>query len=218
MGTGSADIETWAQGNDISFQTAMRSDPSFIELYLQGVRRRRRTKYDTYVATQLLAAAGAATLPTTLTFVNCVKALYAKLNPATTPPGPLFLAMSYDLFGRLIGVTGLNGPAFWNVSMSTSATDPRACPAGLNMFVDPNLAGRRRCCSARSPRPPPTAARRRPPTSVSSTCRCSATTSGSTSSPPWRSRTRQRSPSSPDIVPVGDDAPAAAASSSSKSK
>ena len=100
MGNGSTNVETWAQGNDISFQTAMRSDPSFVELYLQGCAIDAGRKYDTHVATTILAGATAATLPTTVTFVNCVMALYAALNPATTPPGPLFLAMSWDCPGR----------------------------------------------------------------------------------------------------------------------
>jgi hypothetical protein len=139
MGNGTTNVETWAQGNDISFQTAMRSDPSFVELYLQGCSIDAGRKYDTHVATALLAGATAATLPTTVTFVNCVMALYAALNPATTPPGPLFLAMSWDVQVAVIGVTGLNGPAFWNMSMTLGDAMPASAGGGLDMFVDPNL-------------------------------------------------------------------------------
>ena len=139
MGNGTTSVETWAQGNDISFQTAMRSDPSFVELYLQGCAIDAGRKYDTHVATAILAGATAATLPTTVTFVNCVMALYAALNPATTPPGPLFLAMSWDVQVAMIGVTGLNGPAFWNMSMTLGDAMPDSAGGGLDMFVDPNL-------------------------------------------------------------------------------
>ena len=138
MGLGTSNIDTWAQGNDISFQTAMRSDPSFIEMYLQGCAIDAGRKYDTHVATALLAGATAATLPGTPTFVNCVAALYAALNPLTTPPGPLFLAMSYDVQIAMIGVTGLQGPAFWGMSMQIGDMMPDAS-SGLDMFVDPNL-------------------------------------------------------------------------------
>src|SRR4029077_5796024 len=58
---------------------------------------------------------------------------------ATTPPGPLFLAMSWDVQVAVIGVTGLNGPAFWNMSMTLGDAMPDSSGGGLDMFVDPNL-------------------------------------------------------------------------------
>lgn len=138
MGTAHADIETWAQGNDISFQLAMRSDPSFIEQYLAACAIDAGRKYDTHVATAILAGATAATLPTTVTFVNCVAALYAALNPLTTPPGPMFVAMSYDVYVGAIGVTGLNGPAFWGMNLNLGEMTP-GVTSTPDFVVDANL-------------------------------------------------------------------------------
>ena len=134
MDTGFADVKTWAQGNDISFQTANRSDPSFIELYLQECGKNAAKVYDQYVGNQLLAAATAATAGTD--FVSNVAALYAALDPTTTPAGSLFLAVSYDVHTSLIGVTGDVGPAYWDLSIGLGSMIP-----GVNggIVVDPWL-------------------------------------------------------------------------------
>ena len=138
MGEGFADIKTWAQGNDISFQTAQRSNPSFIEMYLQGCAADAAKKYDTYVGTELLAAANAATMPAVPTFTANVQALFAALDPATTPAGALFLACSHDVYVHLIGVTGDVGPAYWDLSLNISSMSPETS-SGLDTFIDPYL-------------------------------------------------------------------------------
>jgi len=134
MGTGFADVKTWAQGNDISFQTAQRSDPSFIELYLQECGKNAAKVYDQYVGTQLLAAATAATPGAD--FVSNVAALYGALDPTTTPAGSLFLAVSYDIHTSLIGVTGDVGPAYWDLSIGLGSMIP-GVDGGI--IVDPWL-------------------------------------------------------------------------------
>lgn len=131
------DIDTWAQGHDVSFQVAQRSDPSFIDAYLRAAAVDAARKYDTDVITKLLAVANAGTPGTS--FVTNVKALFAALNPALTPAGPMFLAVSYDIMLDLIDVTGLNGPAFWDASMSLGSMIPDASAGGLTMFTDWNM-------------------------------------------------------------------------------
>lgn len=133
----SVDIETWAQGNDISFQAAQRSDPSFIDAYLRACAIDAADKYDAHVATALLAVATAGTPGTD--FVSNVQALFAALNPTSTPAGPLFLAVSNDILVDMVGVTGLNGPAFWNASIDLGSSPADGSAGGLLMFRDKNL-------------------------------------------------------------------------------
>jgi hypothetical protein len=131
------DILTWAQGNDISFQTMDRSDPSFIDAYIRAAAIDAGIKYDTYVANRLLAVAAAGTPGTS--FVDNVQALFAALDWDATPPGPMFLAMSGDIAVSMIGVTGLDGPAFWDAGINLGTFDPSTSAGGLNIFTDRNL-------------------------------------------------------------------------------
>jgi hypothetical protein len=131
------DIDTWAQGNDISFQLLNRSDPSFIDAYLRAAAIDAGRKYDTAVATALLGVAAPATA--TGTFVGDVQALFAALTPGSVPPGPMFLAVAYDVAVGMIGVTGTDGPAFWSASINLGDFDPSGTSGGLTMFTDWNL-------------------------------------------------------------------------------
>jgi hypothetical protein len=72
-------------------------------------------------------------------FVSNVAALYAALNPASVPAGPMFLAVSYDIMVDLITPTGLEGPAFWNASVDLGSYMPSSSAGGLTMFADWNM-------------------------------------------------------------------------------
>jgi hypothetical protein len=138
IGVKGNDIATWAQGNDISFQTAQRSDPSFIDAYLRAAAIDAGTKYDIDVNTKLLAVATAAVAGTT--FLENVKALFAALAPPKKVPlGPLFLALSYDVWLDTIDVTGLDGPAYWDLSINFGSFLPDQTTDSLLTYVSPNL-------------------------------------------------------------------------------
>jgi hypothetical protein len=138
MAMRSAPVKTIAGGNDISLQAVERSSPSFLEAYLRAMAVDWSRKAEADAITALLATATAATPGAD--FLANVKALMAALNPATTPPGPLFLAMAYNIFTSLIDVKGLNGPAYWDLGINFGDMVPDAGPAGgLNAFVDWNL-------------------------------------------------------------------------------
>jgi HK97 family phage prohead protease len=147
-----ATVLTWAGGNDISVQLAQRSNPSFMEAYLAAAAESYGRQTNGYVGTQLLAAATVVTAPVSPNnhFINFVQALFTGLDPTATPSGPLFLAVSWDIACTLIGVTELNGPAFWDLSidlggfipdMSSGPESDTGVPAGgLVLFVDRQLA------------------------------------------------------------------------------
>jgi hypothetical protein len=64
------------------------------------------------------------------------------LKRAPSPPGGLFLAMSYDQGVGLIGVPRDEGPAFWDGNVSFGSFTPTVNVGGLSAFVDPNLPAR----------------------------------------------------------------------------
>lgn len=132
-----APVVTWAGANDISLQAVERSSPSFLDAYLRAMAVDYAKKTDTYACTALLAAA-AVVAPAT-SFVTNVAALIGALDPATTPPGPLVLGLSWDIAASLIGVTQQNGPAFWSGSISFGGQLPEVNAGGLAIFTDPNL-------------------------------------------------------------------------------
>jgi len=146
----SVNVQTWAGGNDISVQLAQRSNPSFMEAYLAGAAESYARQTNGYVGTTLLAAATVVTAPVSPNnhFINFVQSLFGGLDPTLTPSGPLFLAVSWDIAVTLIGVTELNGPAFWDLAIDlggfipdmTSGDDPPGSPTGgLTLFVDRQL-------------------------------------------------------------------------------
>jgi hypothetical protein len=132
-------VVTWAGGNDVALQTAERSDPSFIEAYLNAASIDCARKADTYVATALTAAATDAGAPVADDFPASVAKLFGSLNPNSTPGGPLFLAVAYDVALTMIPIKGLDGPALWSARIDLSGMIPEATAGGLRMFVDWNL-------------------------------------------------------------------------------
>jgi hypothetical protein len=73
-------------------------------------------------------------------FLDNVGALIGALDPATTPAGQLFVAMSSDVALPLISTTTLNGPAYWSGSINFgNMTSTVTNDAGLLIFIDWNL-------------------------------------------------------------------------------
>ena len=92
IGVSGTDVLTWAGGNDISLQAVQRSNPSFVEAWLRAAAEQFARKTEQYVVTTLLNAAGVVAPPAT--FLDSIEALFAAMDPATTPAGSVFLAMS----------------------------------------------------------------------------------------------------------------------------
>lgn len=134
----SAPVITIAGGNDISLQAVERSSPSFLEAYLRAAAVDWGRKAEAYVLS-IMTPLATVVAPGTGSFIDRVQLLLSNLNPATTPAGPLFLAMSYDVAMPLISVTSLNGPAFWNGAINFGSMLPNVTGDGLVMFIDWNL-------------------------------------------------------------------------------
>jgi hypothetical protein len=137
LGMGSAPVITIAGGNDISLQAVERSSPSFLAAYLRAAAVDWSRRAETYAINRILT--GATAVPPGADFLANVQALMGALSPETTPPGPLFLAMAYNVALPLIGVTTMDGPAWWDGSLNFGDAIPNATGGGLNMFVDWNL-------------------------------------------------------------------------------
>jgi len=135
----SCSVATWAGGNDISQQTLDLGSPSFVEDYIRAAAMDYAKKTDTYAVTTLLAAATAVTTLAGDSFIQVMAKLIGALSPATTPPGGLFMAMSYDVGVGLISVTQANAPAFWDGTVNFGSFTPSVTAGGLTAFVDPNL-------------------------------------------------------------------------------
>lgn len=135
-------VQTWATGNDLSQQLLDFGSPSFVEDYIRAAGVDYADTINTYAATALLAAA--TNVPTVVgdTFVAVVGKLVSALNPALVPAGGLFLAVSWDVWAGLIGVTQNNGPAFWSGSVSFGSMLPTAELGGLSVFYSPGLPAR----------------------------------------------------------------------------
>jgi len=138
FGTGSADVITWAGGNDISIQLAQRSNPSFMEEYFRACAEVMARKQNAYVSGLLLADA----VPVTAgaDFTATLQALLGALDPTALPDGGLFLALAWDQWVDLVGVKDKDKPAFWSGSVSFGSADPSVSASGLNVFVDRSLA------------------------------------------------------------------------------
>jgi hypothetical protein len=133
----SAPVVTIAGGNDISLQAVERSSPSFLAAYLRAAAVDWSRRASTYAITRLLAAATAATPGAN--FLANVQAMLTALSPETTPPGPLWLGMAYNVGVSLVSVTEQEGPAFWEGSLNFGDMTPDVDGGGLNMFIDWNL-------------------------------------------------------------------------------
>lgn len=138
----STPVLTWATGNDIALQAVQRSSPSFMDAYLRAASASYGRKTNAYVITQLLAGAVVVPPAATPTFMGSIGALLAGLNPNVTPPGQLFVGMSFDVGAVMFGVTADKGPAFWSGSLSMSGgggPDADMSGAGLHLYVDWDL-------------------------------------------------------------------------------
>lgn len=132
-------VETFAQGNDLSLQAVQRSSPSAMDAYLRAAAVDASKKWDIYLANKLIAAAGTGATAGT-TFLETVAALMGELDPASTPPGRLWLAMSYAEALPLITVKSADGPAYFNMNLSLGEFLPDSPDvAGIDAFVDPYL-------------------------------------------------------------------------------
>jgi hypothetical protein len=131
-------VKTIAGGNDISIQAVERSSGSFMAAYLEAASADWARKAEAEVITAIMAVATPATPGAS--FVANVQAMFAALNPATTPAGGLFLALAYNVAVPLIGITGLNGPAFWDATFDFGQMVPTLDSSNMPfMFVDWNL-------------------------------------------------------------------------------
>lgn len=138
----STPVQTWATGNDISLQAVQRSSPTFMDAYLRAASGQYGRKTNRYVIDQLLATAVVVPPGTTPTFMGSMGALIAALDPNLTPPGQLFVGMSFDVGAAMFGVTTNNGPAFWSGSLNLgggASQDASMSGAGLNLYVDWDL-------------------------------------------------------------------------------
>lgn len=133
----SAPVQTIAGGNDISLQAAERSSPSFLEAYFRAA----AVDWARKAEAQVIAALNVGAVVTTpgASFLANVQALLTNLDPALTPAGPLFIAMSYDVALPLIGITTANGPAFWEGRIDFGSSLPTVDGGGMSMFIDWNL-------------------------------------------------------------------------------
>lgn len=132
-------VQTWATGNDISQQTLDFGPPSFVEEYVRAAAVDYANTIGAYAATALLAAATAVPTVAGDGFVDVVAKMFAALNPANVPAGRLFLAVSWDVAASLIGVTTMDGPAFWAANIDLGSFIPNTSAGGLIVVVDPNL-------------------------------------------------------------------------------
>jgi phage head maturation protease len=132
-------VSTWATGNDISVQAQDFGSPSLVEDWLRAAAVDYAETIQTYTATGLLAAATPVATLAGDTFIQIVGKLVGAMNPASVPPGGLFLAVSYDVWAGLISVTQANGPAFWSGSVSIGTIADSSVMGGLSVFYSPDL-------------------------------------------------------------------------------
>jgi hypothetical protein len=130
-------IETWAQGNDLSLQAVQRSNPSAMDAYLRAAGIDAAKKWDINVQNKLMA--GGNSVAEGANFLETLKNLLGGLNPANVPPGRVWVATQYAEMLDMITVTGLDGPAYFNVSLSLGDFLPSESVDGLDVFVDPYL-------------------------------------------------------------------------------
>jgi hypothetical protein len=137
MALKSAPIITIAGANDLSLQSVERSSPSFLEAYLRAAAVDWGRKAEAYLLSIITPLA--AVVPPGSTYIENVKLLLQALNPATTPAGPLFLALSYDIAISTVDVVATEGPAFWSGNINFGSMTPDVASDGLNVVVDWNL-------------------------------------------------------------------------------
>jgi hypothetical protein len=65
--------------------------------------------------------------------------LMAGLDPTKVPAGGLFLAVSWDVWVGMMGVTVNDGPAFWSGDIAFGSMLPTANAGGLSIIVSTAL-------------------------------------------------------------------------------
>jgi len=130
-------IETWAGGNDLSLQAVQRSSPSAMDAYLRAAGVDAAKKWDIECQNKLMA--GGNSVAEGATFLDTLKNLLGGLNPANVPPGRLWIATQYAEVLDMVTVTGLNGPAFFDINLSLGEFMPSETVGGIDVFVDPYL-------------------------------------------------------------------------------
>lgn len=138
----SVPVETWATGNDISQQTLDFGSPSFVEDYIRAAGVDYARVIELYAATMLLGVAAPVTTLATDNITAIVGKLLGALDPSEVPAGGLFLAMSWDAWAGIMGVTTNDGPAFWSGSVSFGSILPTSDLGGLSAFYAPGLPAR----------------------------------------------------------------------------
>jgi len=133
-------VQTWATGNDISQQALDFGSPSFIDDYIRAAGVSYASVIDTYAVTALLAAA--TDVPTVLgdKLPVIIGKLFAALNPANVPAGPMVMLVSWDLGAGAMGIVGQdNAPVFWDGTVNFGSFTPSVDMGGLTVQVDPNM-------------------------------------------------------------------------------
>jgi len=133
----SAPVITIAGANDLSLQSVERSSPSFLEAYLRAAAVDWGRQAEAYLLSIITPLA--TVVPPGGTYIENVKLLLQALDPATTPAGPLFLALSYDIAVSTVDVVATEGPAFWEGNINFGSMQPTVASDGLNVVVDWNL-------------------------------------------------------------------------------
>jgi HK97 family phage prohead protease len=137
----SADVLTYAGGNQMSLQATQRSDPSAIQALLEALAIHYGTVTNQAVVTALLATATDATgaLDADAKVVDIFAALIGGLAPMSTPNGPLFASIAWDLVPTFIKTTDADRPAFWNGAVNFGSMTPTTSADGLTVVVDRSL-------------------------------------------------------------------------------
>jgi hypothetical protein len=135
IGTVSTPVKTWATGNDLSQQLLDFGSPSFVEDYIRQAGVDYAEVIEAYAVAGLLAIATPATTAIGASFVDIIGALFGVLDPTKVPPGGFFLAVSWDLWVSLVGVTQDEAPAFWQGNISFGSMLPSTSMGGLSIIV-----------------------------------------------------------------------------------
>lgn len=143
---GTAELDTFAGGSDISYQLIRRSSPSYRDAYLQIMFAAYAAVTDDHAGGMLIATPGrghVALDPLTATADTLRAALFAaslKVETATGAPATFAIASS-DVFAKIGGLPGLYPAPYGttNVSGTADASSLRIDVSGLPILHDPFL-------------------------------------------------------------------------------
>lgn len=143
---GSAELDTYAGGSDISYQLIRRSSPSYRDAYLRIMFAAYAAVTDNAAGDMMLATAGrghVALAPLAATADTLRAALFEaslKVETATGSPATFAIASS-DVFAKLGGLAGLYPAPYGttNVAGTADASSLRINVSGLEILHDPFL-------------------------------------------------------------------------------